>query len=72
MNHETVLFENKEKEKNLMVGILRRIADKIEHENWTLKQGTESLVIDFPDDMALHVTVKENQKREHKRSFVLE
>ena len=73
MEREVVLLNNEEeKQKNEIVGILRQIADKIEYGNLTMKQGTGSFVVDFPEDMTLEIKAVEEQKQRVKFSFQLE
>lgn len=73
MGREVDLLKNKEnKQKKAIAGILRQIADKVEHGNLTMKQGTGTFVVDFLEDMTLEIQVKEEKKQKLKCSFNLE
>ena len=73
MGREVVLIKNKEnKQKNAIAGILRQIADKIEHGNLTMKQGTGTFAVDLLEDMTLEIKVEEEKKQKVKCSFNLE
>ncbi len=73
MGREVVLLKNKEhKQKNAIAAILRQIADKVEHGNLTLKQGTGSFDVGFLEDMTLEIKAVEEQKSKVKFSFQLE
>ncbi len=52
MGREVYLLKIKEnKQKKAIAGILRQIADKVEHVNLTMKQETGTFVVDFLEDM---------------------
>ena len=73
MGREVVLLKNKEnKQKKVIAGILRQIADKIEHGNLTVRQGTGTFVVDFLEDVTLEIKAVEEQKQKVKFSFQLE
>lgn len=73
MGREVVVLKRKaNKQKKDIAGILRQIADKIEHGNLTIKQGTGTFVVDFVEDMTLEIKVEEEKKHKVKCSFNLE
>lgn len=73
MRREAVLLKNKEnRQKKAIAGILRRIADNVEHGSLQLQQGTGSFVVDFPEDITLEIKAEEDQKQKVKFSFQLE
>ncbi len=73
MGREVDLIKIEEKkQKKAIAGILRQIADKVEHGNLTMKQGTGTFVVDFLEDMTLEIQVKEEKKQKLKCSFNLE
>lgn len=73
MGREVDLLKKKaHKQKKAIAGILRQIADKIEHGNLTMKQGTGTFVVDFLEDMTLEIKVEEGKKQKVKCSINLE
>ena len=73
MGREIVLFKSEEKKTGSEISeILRRIADKIDSGSLTLKQGSEEVVVAFPDQMVLELKVEEEQGRKLKKSFEIE
>ena len=73
MGREIVLFKSEEKKTGSEISeLLRRIADKIDSGSLTLKQGSEEVVVAFPDQMVLELKVEEEQGRKLKKSFEIE
>jgi len=73
MGREVVLLKNKEnKQKKAIAGILRQIADKIQHGNLTIRQGTGTFVVDLLEDITLEINVEEENKQKVKCAFNLQ
>lgn len=73
MGKETVLFKSEEKKASKDVAIaLRRIADKIDDGNMTLKKGSEEITVEFPKRMIIELKIEEEQGKRLKKSFEIE
>lgn len=73
MGVEKVLFKSEEKKSSSEIAAaLRRIADKVESGGLTLKQGQDTVQLDFPDTMTLEIKVEEESGRQTKRSLEIE
>lgn len=73
MGIETVLFKSEEKKSSKEIAeILRQIAEKIDSGTITLQQGTDEIIVEFPDNMTLELKVEEEQGKKLKKSFEIE
>ena len=73
MGIETVLFKSEERKSSGEISsILRQIADKIDSGSMTLQQGTDEIVVTFPQQMVLELKVEEEQGKKLKKSFEIE
>jgi amphi-Trp domain-containing protein len=65
MGKETILFSSEEK-KNLqsVAEFLHQLADKLAENNVILRQGTEELAVDIPNNVVLEIKVEEELKRD--------
>ena len=73
MGREIVLFKSEEKKTSSdIANTLRQIADKIDSGNMTLKQGSEEIMIEFPQNMVLELKVEEEEGKRLKKSFEIE
>jgi amphi-Trp domain-containing protein len=73
MGIETVLFKSEEKKTSGdIANVLRQIADKIDGGTMTLKQGSEEITLEFPDNMVLELKVEEEHGKRLKKSFEIE
>ena len=73
MGIEKVLFKSEEKKSaGEIAAALRRIADKVESGGLTLKQGQDTVQLDFPETMTLEIKVEEESGRQTKRSLEIE
>ena len=64
MGRETILFSSEEK-KNLqsVAEFLHQLADKLAENNIILRQGTEELAVEIPNNVILEIKVEEELKR---------
>ena len=64
MGRETILFSSEEK-KNLqsVAEFLHQLADKLAQNNVILRQGTEELAVEIPNNVVLEIKVEEELKR---------
>jgi len=64
MGKEIVLFESEER-KDLagVVAFLHQLADKLAENQIILRQGSEEIVIDVPDNVVLELKVEEEDKK---------
>jgi amphi-Trp domain-containing protein len=64
MGKEIVLFESEER-KDLagVVAFLHQLADKLAENHVILRQGSEEIVIDVPDNVILELKVEEEDKK---------
>jgi amphi-Trp domain-containing protein len=73
MGIETVLFKSEERKiSSDIANVLRHIADKIDNGTMTLKQGSDEITIEFPNNMVLELKVEEEQGKRLKKSFEIE
>ena len=73
MGTETVLFKSEEKKTSSEVAsTLRQIADKIDSGTMTLKQGSEEITLEFPENIVLELKIEEEQGKRLKKSFEIE
>ena len=73
MGRETVLFKSEEKKAaGDIANTLRQIADKIDDGTMILRQGSEEVALEFPQDMVLELKVEEEQGKRLKKSFEIE
>lgn len=73
MGIETVLFKSEEKKsKSEITSTLRTIADKIDSGALTLKQSSNEVLVEFPDQMVLELKVEEEQGKRLKKSLEIE
>lgn len=73
MGRETILFKSEEKKtRGETAEILRQIADKIKLGNLTLKKGSDSMELNFPENMTVEFKVEEGLGRMTKRSLEIE
>ncbi|KFI23676.1 amphi-Trp domain-containing protein [Nitrosococcus oceani] len=64
MGKETRLFKSEESKKRAEVSeFLRQIAERIEKGKVVLRQGTEELVLQIPENLILEVQVEDEDKR---------
>ena len=74
MGREIVLFKSEEK-KDLpsVAAFLRQLADKLDGNQVVLRQGTEEIVLDIPNNVILELKAEEeNKKGKMKRTFEIE
>ena len=73
MGKETVLFKSEEKKASIDVAnTLRQIADKIDDGTMILKQGSEEITLEFPNNMVLELKIEEEQGKRLKKSLEIE
>ena len=74
MGREIVLFSSEEKKDLASVAaFLRALADRLEQNQVTLRQGTEELVLEIPNNVVFEIKAEEEDKRTRtKRSLELE
>ena len=73
MGIETVLFKSEGKKASSdIANLLRQVADKIDEGTMILKQGSEEVRLDFPQNMVLELKVEEEQGKRLKKSFEIE
>ncbi|ABA56960.1 conserved hypothetical protein [Nitrosococcus oceani ATCC 19707] len=64
MGKETRLFKSEESKKRAEVSeFLRQIAERIEKGKIVLRQGTEELVLQIPENLILEVQVEDEDKK---------
>jgi len=73
MGKEIVLFESEER-KDLagVVAFLHQLADKLAENQVILRQGSEEIVIDVPDNVVLELKVEEEEDKKGKIKRTLE
>lgn len=74
MGKEIVLFESEErKDLASVVTFLKQLADKLAGNQVILRQGTQEIVIDVPNNVVLELKVEEeNKKGKVKRTLEVE
>jgi len=74
MGREIVLFKSEEKKDLPSVAtFLRQLADKLDGNQVVLRQGTEEIVLDIPNNVILELKAEEeNKKGKMKRTFEIE
>ena len=73
MGRETVLFKSEEKKmRSEIANTLRQLAEKVEHGSLILSRDTESVTLEFPENMTLEIKAEEETKRKTKRSLEIE
>ncbi|MGD8665336.1 MAG: amphi-Trp domain-containing protein [Desulfobacterales bacterium] len=73
MGTETVLFKSEEKKASSdIANTLRQIADKIDEGTMVLKQGSEEISLEFPQNMVLELKIEEEQGKKLKKSLEIE
>jgi len=73
MGRETILFKSEEKKTSGdIANTLRQIADKIDDGSMILKQGSEEITLEFPNNMVLELKIEEEQGKRLKKSFEIE
>jgi amphi-Trp domain-containing protein len=74
MGKEIVLFKSEErKDLASVVAFLHQLADKLAGNQVVLRQGTEEIVIDIPNNVVLELKVEEEDKKgKLKRTFEIE
>ena len=64
MGKEIVLFKSEErKDLTSVVAFLHQLADKLAGNQVVLRQGTEEIVIDVPNNVVLELKVEEEDKK---------
>ncbi len=64
MGKEIVLFKSEErKDLASVVAFLHQLADKLAENQVVLRQGSEEIVIDVPDNVVLELKVEEEDKK---------
>ena len=64
MGKEIVLFKSEErKDLASTVAFIRQLADKLATNQVVLRQGSEEIVIDIPDNVVLELKVEEEDKK---------
>ena len=64
MGKEIVLFKSEErKDLGSVVTFLHQLADKLAENQVILRQGSEEIVIDVPDNVVLELKVEEEDKK---------
>jgi len=64
MGKEIVLFKSEErKDLASVVAFLHQLADKLAENRVILRQGSEEIVIDVPDNVVLELKVEEEEKK---------
>lgn len=64
MGRETRIFKSQEKKSRGEVStFLRALAEKVDLGSITLSQGTEELLLQFPENVILEVQVEDEEKR---------
>ena len=64
MGKEIVLFKSEErKDLASVVAFLHQLADKLAENQVILRQGSEEIVIDVPDNVVLELKVEEEDKK---------
>ena len=74
MGREVVLFKSEEKKDLPSVAtFLRQLADKLDGNQVVLRQGTEEIVLDIPNNVILELKAEEEDKKgKMKRTFEIE
>ena len=64
MGREIVLFKSEERKKLADVAnFLRQLADKLDGNQVVLRQGTEEIVLDIPNNVVLELKAEEEDKK---------
>jgi amphi-Trp domain-containing protein len=73
MGKEVVLFKSEEKKTSSEIAdALRKIANKIDGGNMTLKKGPDEIKLEFPPHMVFELKIEEESGKKHKKSFEIE
>ncbi len=64
MGKETILFSSEEKKDlKYVAAFLHQLADKLTENRVILRQGTQEIVIDIPNNVVLEIKVEEELKK---------
>jgi amphi-Trp domain-containing protein len=74
MGKETVLFASEERQSlRYVADFLRQLADKLDQKQVVLRQGSQEVIVDIPDNVVLELKVEEEQKKKKlQRSLEIE